>query len=134
MGLWRRCKLQCLLNATACSELLVPANASWRPASSRSLRVPPPRGHRIVDLRAVEDTRSVATALRDLKDGLEALTESVDAVEEELSTHEERYFASWRSPDVEGKLAAVRAATAVLDKRLDTLQKVAVITRQLLLA
>ena len=84
----------------------------------------------ILDLQSVA-AQSVVTAVQQLKEALEELTESLGSIDEELEAHEERYFASWRSPDVAGRLVRVSAASGVLDKRLDTLQKVAVISNQL---
>jgi hypothetical protein len=72
----------------------------------------------------VDDSDVVGVCLTQVKDVLESITTTLNALNEELVEHEQRWFASWRTPDTKHYVVALKAKMAILDKRLDMLLKV----------
>jgi hypothetical protein len=71
-----------------------------------------------------DESDVVGVCLEQVKEVLDSITITVNALNEELDMHEQRWFSTWRTPDTKHYLIALRAKILILDKRLDMLLKV----------
>jgi len=76
------------------------------------------------DTQVPDESDVVGVCLEQVKEVLESITSTVTALREELDAHEQRWFATWRTPDTKHHLIALRAKILILDKRVDMLLKV----------
>ena len=74
--------------------------------------------------RWLRDRESIRLATEGVKHAIEQLQSSVDAIHGEIELHATRYFASWRTPDVERHVAGIRVWSTRLDDRMRTLREV----------
>lgn len=66
----------------------------------------------------------VGVCLVQVKDVLDSITKTLDALNGELDQHDQRWFSTWRTPDTKHHLIALKAKSTILDKRVDMLLKV----------
>jgi hypothetical protein len=74
--------------------------------------------------RRLRERESISLATEDVKGAIERLQKEVDAVHAELEAHSQRYFASWRTPDVEAGLSSIHVWSKRLDERMKTLRDI----------
>jgi len=93
---------------------------------SKSLPSAPSSEGQLVDPSTVPQDESdvVGVCLEQVKEVLDSITTTVNALNSELEMHEQRWFSSWRTPDTKHHLIALRAKILILDKRVDMLLKV----------
>jgi len=78
----------------------------------------------IVDPSAIapqDESDVIGVCLEQVKEVLDSITTTVNALHEELDAHDQRWFSSWRTPDTKHHLIALRAKILILDKRVDML-------------
>jgi hypothetical protein len=73
---------------------------------------------------AVDDSDVIGVCLDQVKEVLESITSTVNALNAELEAHDTKWFSSWRTPDTKHLLLALKAKILILDKRVDMLLKV----------
>jgi hypothetical protein len=77
----------------------------------------------LVEHEPVDESDVIGVSLAQVKEVLESITATVNALNEELDAHEQRWFSSWRTPDTRHHLISLKAKVVILDKRVDMLLK-----------
>jgi len=77
-----------------------------------------------VKTEETDESDVVGVCLDQVKEVLDSITTTVNALNTELDEHEQRWFSSWRTPDTKHHLIALKAKILILDKRVDMLLKV----------
>jgi len=84
----------------------------------------PVGGEGAEQLEEKDESDVVGVCLDQVKEVLDSITSTVNALNGELDMHEQRWFSTWRTPDTRHHLIALRAKIVILDKRVDMLLKV----------
>lgn len=71
-----------------------------------------------------DETDVVDVSLTQVKEVLDSLTKTFHELQLELATHEEKWFSSWRTPNTQSLVTAIKSKMLILDKRVDMLLKV----------
>ena len=66
---------------------------------------------------------TIDICLGEIRTSVDSITHDLEAVHRELRAHQERWFASFRSPHVSSLLKSLRVKMGVLDRRVDMLIK-----------
>jgi hypothetical protein len=66
---------------------------------------------------------AVKIALSEVRDAIDNITSELKLIHEEFRAHQERWFASFRSPRVKGLIANLRIKMSILDRRVELLIK-----------
>lgn len=72
----------------------------------------------------LDEADVVGVCLGQVRDVLESLTLTLNALNQELEEHEQRWFSSWRTPSTLPLVVTIRSKMLILDKRVDMLLKV----------
>ena len=74
--------------------------------------------------RMLRDRESVALFMENIQDDVQDLESAVTGAQSELENHATRYFAFWRTADVDSALWRIRGAVTRLDEHMQRLREV----------